>query len=265
MAPQLQCEAALFSPTTGILDSHALMSVLEAQFQNLGGEIALHTQVENLERLADGTFRITTRTTPQAGKTGTNGTTTVTSKYLVIAAGLHATILADKLHSQPIPKAGRPATDTYKPPRTYYAKGHYFTLNKPAPFENLIYPLPSKTGLGIHLTLGLDGSSRFGPDVGWTKTLDYRFEDNDGVRLKAFENAIRRYLPDLPKAALAPDSTGIRPRTYDQAEPVADFAIHGPARHKMQNMVALYGIESPGLTGALAIAPLVAKLLRTKP
>ena len=146
-------------------------------------------------------------------------------------------------------------------PPTFYAKGHYFTLSGRAPFQHLVYPMPDRAGLGIHVTLDLGGQCKFGPDVsGWPTAPDYGFEP--GLEDK-FYRAIRRYYPDLPDRALQPGYTGIRPKVTGPTEPAGDFLIQGPAAHGVAGLVNLFGIESPGLTACLAIAQRVWEELRS--
>jgi L-2-hydroxyglutarate oxidase LhgO len=147
-------------------------------------------------------------------------------------------------------------------PETYPAKGHYFALSRRAPFRHLIYPMPSGAWLGVHLTFDVAHRARFGPDIQWVDQVTYDFEDPDGARCAAFERAIRRYWPGLPDSALVPDSVGVRPKIYREGDPVADFAIDGPSKHGIPRLVALYGIESPGLTSCLAIGEHVTPLLK---
>jgi L-2-hydroxyglutarate oxidase LhgO len=145
-----------------------------------------------------------------------------------------------------------PKRQGYDPPKLAFAKGHYFGLNRLAPFQRLIYPVPVAGGLGTHLTLDMQGRARFGPDVKWIDRVDYSFDDSDGQLRAKFERDIRRYWPALPAGALQPAYTGIRPKISREGQ--QDFEIHGPKQHGVQRMVALYGIESPGLTSCLAIA-----------
>jgi L-2-hydroxyglutarate oxidase LhgO len=151
--------------------------------------------------------------------------------------------------------------DGYRVPETYFAKGHYFALSGCAPFGRLIYPLPAGGGLGVHLTLDTGGAAKFGPDIAWCERVDYAFEDADGTRRRAFEQEIRRYWPGLPAGALLPGYTGIRPKLTRAGEPAADFAIHGAREHGVAGLVALYGIESPGITASLAIGERILGLL----
>jgi L-2-hydroxyglutarate oxidase LhgO len=121
--------------------------------------------------------------------------------------------------------------------------------------------MPQGAWLGVHLTLDTSGRAKFGPDIEWTDSVSYAFDDQGGARRTRFEREIRRYWPGLPEDALQPDYVGVRPKLYREGEPVADFSIDGPERHGIARLVALYGIESPGLTSSLAIAEHVSRLL----
>jgi L-2-hydroxyglutarate oxidase LhgO len=246
LEPELVCHAAYLSPSTGIIDTHGFMQALEGHIQANGGEVVLSTRVAHVSPDPVG-YRVV------LAAAGTNGadTQSLTCAKLVLAAGLHTTTLAAPLFAQ------LPATDHedgYAPPATYFAKGHYFTLSGRAPFSHLIYPMPRDGGLGVHLTLDIAGDARFGPDVTWIDQISYGFDDADGARHNAFIEEIRRWWPTLNAAALQPGYTGIRPKLSRAGEPAADFAIHGPQTHGRDGLVALFGIESPGLTAALAIA-----------
>jgi L-2-hydroxyglutarate oxidase LhgO len=143
-------------------------------------------------------------------------------------------------------------------PRRYLAKAHYFALTGRSPFQRLVYPLANSASLGIHVTLDLQGNARFGPDASWIEDIDYSFDES---RRALFASAIRLYYPDLDEARLQPAYTGIRPKISAPTEPAADFCIRGPQQHDGCPIVALYGIESPGLTASLAIAEHVLRLL----
>ena len=241
LEPELQCTAACLSPSTGVLDSHGYLQALQGNLEALGGQVVLQTDVRGVTRRKDGLF---------AAKVGSGAAAmTLTARNLVTAAGLGANALV------------RDLSEDYRPPRCYPAKGHWFQLQGKSPFRHLIYPMPQGAWLGLHLTLDSTGRARFGPDCEWRDEVSYDFEDADGRRLAAFESEIRRYWPGLPAGALAPDSTGVRPKLYPEGAPVADFSIEGAADHGLPGFVGLYGIESPGLTASLAIGAEVARLL----
>ncbi len=245
LEPELSCVAAYLSPSTGVIDSAGLMSALEGHLTTLGGEVVLNAAVTRLAAPAGegGDFVVEIVSGGESS--------TLTARNVVIAAGFGATALGRTL-AYP---------NDYRVPETYPAKGHYFALAKHAPFRHLVYPMPTGAWLGVHLTFDVAHRARFGPDIAWVDNVSYDFEDADGARRARFERAIRRYWPDLPDGALAPDSVGVRPKIYREGEPVADFAIDGPAAHCIPRLVALYGIESPGLTSSLAIGEHVATLL----
>jgi L-2-hydroxyglutarate oxidase LhgO len=245
LEPELACVAAYLSPSTGVVDSHGLMLALEGHLTTLGAQVVLNTAVTGLAAPpgeADA-FQIETES---AGETSR-----LTTRNLVLAAGFGGTALGRML-------AYRPG---YCVPETYPAKGHYYALAGRAPFKHLVYPMPQGAWLGVHLTLDVANRAKFGPDIEWKDSVSYDFEDAGGLRRARFEREIRRYWPGLPDGALQPDYVGVRPKIYRQGEPVADFAIHGPAQHGLPRLVALYGIESPGLTSSLAIGDYVAALL----
>ncbi len=229
--PAILCRSALWSPSTGIVDSHAFMLALRADLEAADGVIACHSPVTAIFVEQHG-FAV---------KTGTSGEFTLYCDRLINAAGLFATHVAETI-------AGLAAVHV---PQAKYAKAHYFTYSGRSPFSTLVYPLPADGGLGIHATLDLGGSIRFGPDVDWVTSIDYRFDES---RKDAFVDAIRRYFPDLDPARLHPGYTGIRPKLSGAGQPAADFLIQASDVHGVAGLVNLYGIESPGLTAALAIA-----------
>jgi L-2-hydroxyglutarate oxidase LhgO len=238
LEPELACVAALLSPSTGIVDSHALMLALEGHVEANGGSVVLRCPVQHIEQVSDG-FRL---------QTGGDAPGAVTCANLVLSAGLHATRLAESLTF----------ASNYRPPQTYYAKGQYYALSGKSPFQRHIYPMPDGAWLGLHATVDIGGRCKFGPDIEWIPDIDYGFEPE---KLAKFLDFIRSYYPGLDAARLHPDYTGIRPKLYREGEPVPDFAIHGPDVHGVAGFVGLYGIESPGLTAALAIGEMVARML----
>jgi L-2-hydroxyglutarate oxidase LhgO len=247
LEPGLRCIAALSSPTTGIVDSHGLMLALQGDLEAAGGMVAVGSAVDSavlgqggqphLIRMVDGTE--------------------VASRVLVNSASLHACALARRF-------AG---LDAQFVPREYFAKGNYYALPGKAPFSRLIYPAPDDAWLGVHLTLDLGGQAKFGPDLQWldvarAEDIDYKV---DPARAVGFYAEVRRYWPGLADGALQPSYSGVRPRIHGPAERAPDFRIDGPQLHGVAGLVDLFGIESPGLTSALAIAEHVAALLRDMP
>jgi L-2-hydroxyglutarate oxidase LhgO len=172
----------------------------------------------------------------------------VRATTVINAAGLRAPSVSRSI-------AGVPGASI---PSEYFAKGHYFTLAGPSPFRHLVYPVPEPGGLGIHVTLDLAGQARFGPDVSWVQAVDYRFDE---TRAAAFYAAIRCYYPALADGSLAPGYSGIRSKLVAAGAPAADFVLSGPASHGISGYVALYGIDSPGMTAALELAQRARKCL----
>jgi L-2-hydroxyglutarate oxidase LhgO len=240
LEPELNCVAALLSPSTGVLDSHGYMLALHGHIEAHGGAVVLRCPVARVERTPGGLFRLAT---------GGGSTAVITCRSLVLSAGLNASRLARTL---------TPYGPGYAVPETYYAKGQYYALSGPSPFKRHIYPLPDGAWLGLHATVDLGGRCKFGPDIEWIDAVDYSFEPE---KLERFLGFIRSYYPALDASRLHPDYTGVRPKLYREGEPVPDFAIHGEETHGVAGLVALYGIESPGLTASLAIGEVVVGML----
>jgi L-2-hydroxyglutarate oxidase LhgO len=225
----------LFSPSTGILDSHALMRALQIDLEAAGGQVVLSAPVLGGKLVDDGI----------ALDVGGSDPAEVVCKTVINAAGLFAPGVARTISG----------LDPGLLPQPRFARGHYFVLQGPSPFRHLVYPMPSPGALGIHVTLDLAGQARFGPDITWTDGVNYAFDDG---RARAFYGAIRRYYPALADGALEPGYVGIRPKIVAEGERAADFVIQGPEVHRIAGLVNLFGIESPGLTACLAIADEVA-------
>ena len=238
MEPELRAAAALYSPETGIVDSHALMLAYQGEAEAAGAMLAFHAPLLDGEVTGAG-FRL---------QVGGEDEMALECRILVNAAGLHAPDLARRI-------AGIPAQTI---PPSYLCKGSYYGLAGRAPFGRLIYPVPEAGGLGVHLTLDLGGQARFGPDVQWVEQEDY---DVDLHRAAGFYAAIRRYWPSLPDGALVPGYAGIRPKISGPGEPAADFAVLGPIAHGVAGLVNLFGIESPGLTASLPLGEAVLRCL----
>jgi len=236
--PELTVAAALWSPETGIVDSHALMLSLLGDLERAGGQLVLRAPVVELAADGDG-YRITV-----AGE----APCVLKAQNVVNAAGLGAPELAS--HWAGLPDAQKP--------RQWMARGVYFSYSGRSPFDSLIYPVPEPGGLGVHLTLDLAGQARFGPDVEWVDTEDYRVNP---ARLATFVQGIKAWWPGLDESRLQPAYAGIRPKLAGPDGGFADFRIDGPQEHGVAGAVNLFGIESPGLTSCLAIADLVVQKL----
>lgn len=224
--PELAVSAALYSPGTGIIDSHALMLALLADAEAAGALLVPRCTVSSLTASDQGIV-------VQADEMA------ILARSVVNAAGLGAVALAATL----------PGITGL--PQAHFARGTWFGLPGRALFSHLVYPVPEPGGLGIHLTLDLGGGMRFGPDVEWISAVNYRLSD---ARAAHFAASIRRYWPGLPEGVLAPVSCGVRPKIHGPGQPAADFRIDGPAQHGIPGLVNLLGIESPGLTACMAIA-----------
>lgn len=241
LEPALECIAALYSPSTGIVDSHALMLALQGNAEAAGTSIAFHAPFLGAKVTADG-FLL---------HVGGEAPMELACSRLINAAGLHAPALARRIDGLP-PDAV---------PRDYLCKGSYFNVSRRAPFTHLIYPAPEADGLGVHMTLDLGGQARFGPDTEWVETEDYQVNP---ARADSFYAAIRSYWPDLPDGSLQPAYSGIRPKISAPGEPACDFMISSQREHDVPGLINLFGIESPGLTSCLAIAKHVRELVERR-
>lgn len=240
LEPDLYCQQALLSPSTGIVDSHALMLSLLGEAENAGAQLVLNSPLQKLEIKGPQHFVCYFDDSEE---------TRLSCAYLINASGLHATELAkqfDGLNKKHIPQA------------YYYCKGRYFSYSGKSPFKHLIYPMPNKDGLGVHLTLDLGGQIKFGPDVFWTEHESYDVESD---QVESFYRAVRRYWPELKDGTLQAAYAGIRPKLSGPNQTAADFMISFEEQHGIAGLVNLFGIESPGLTASLAIAELVASKL----
>jgi L-2-hydroxyglutarate oxidase LhgO len=240
LEPALKCDAALLSPSTGIIDSHAYMLALRGDAEDAGAAFAFHTPLVRAKANA-GMIEL---------EAGGEAPMTLACNLLVNAAGLDAPAIARVIAGMPIEKI----------PSAYLAKGNYFSCSKKAPFSRLIYPVPEPGGLGVHLTLDMAGQARFGPDVEWVDHIDYEVNP---ARAERFYPAIRKYWPTLPDGALMPSYSGMRPKIVPPAVASQDFLIQGPGDHGVDGLINLFGIESPGLTSSLAIADHVGELADT--
>lgn len=238
MEPEVHCVRALWSPSTGIVDSHALMLALQGDAEEAGAMLALLTPVTGGQVMNDG-IRL---------DCGGDAAMSVVADIVINSAGLHAQKVAQSI-------SGVPAETI---PPIHYCKGNYYTLSSSPPFSRPIYPVPERAGLGVHVTVDLAGQVRFGPDTEWIDEIDY---DVDPARADSFYEAVRKYYPALADGAIAPGYAGIRPKLQAPGDAARDFVIQGPDDHGVSGLINLYGIESPGMTAALAIADHVAGTL----
>lgn len=241
LEPAVSCVAALLSPSTGIIDSHGFMLALQGDLEDVGGTVAFRAPVRRGRCTPEGIHL----------EAGSDELFELVAQVVVNSAGINAQQVARGIEGVP--------EERIPPP--IYAKGNYFILQGKAPFHHLVYPIPEPGGLGVHLTLDLAGQAKFGPDVEWIEKLDYTV---DPARAERFYRAIRGYWPALPDGALHPGYAGIRPKLSGPGAAAADFLIQGPEAHGVRGLINLYGIESPGLTAALAIAEHVAEAVASK-
>jgi len=239
LEPELSCEAALLSPQSGVFDSHGYMLALQGEIEAAGGAVVVATPFEGARPLPAGGFEI---------RAGGVEPATLTCRYLVTAPGLSAQAVAAAIEGFP-PRAI---------PAGHYGKGRYFRLVGKAPFSRLIYPPPIAGALGTHYRRDLGGQAVFGPDLIFVDELDYGV---DPAAANGFYAYIRKFWPGLPDGSLTPDYAGIRPKLHGPGEPQGDFRIDGAKTHAIAGLVALFGIESPGLTSSLAIGEEVAARL----
>ena len=236
LEPGLNAHSAILSPESGVFDSHGYMLALQGEIEDAGGSVVVSTPFERAEPLAGGGFTIIA---------GGEGGATLTTRLLATAPGLAAQAVAARI-------AGYPAD---RIPTGHFGKGVYFRLTGKAPFERLIYPPPIPGALGTHYRKDLGGQAVFGPDLSYVATEDYSV---DAAKAAEFEGYIRRFWPGLPDGALTPDYAGIRPKLHGPGEAQPDFQLRGREDHGIDGLVALFGIESPGLTSSLAIGEAVA-------
>ena len=230
LEPHVECCAGVFSPTTGIIDSHEYMTSLLGDLEANGGIVAFNSEVTSVKN-GDGLL------VESSGLT-------LNPRTLINAAGLWA------------PEISRQLGSRYQ---AYFAKGHYYTLSGKSPFKHLVYPIAESGGLGVHVTLDTGGQARFGPDVVWISDVDYGFSESNKTK---FIESVRSYYPDLDESKLIPGYTGIRPKLVPKGNTPGDFVVNGPSETRVPNYVELLGIESPGLTASLAIADHVLELVR---
>ncbi|HEY5624003.1 MAG TPA: NAD(P)/FAD-dependent oxidoreductase [Gammaproteobacteria bacterium] len=239
LEPEVRCAAALMSPSTGIVDSHSLMLALRGDLEAAGGSVAVVSEFRRGE-VRDGLMRLSVATDDDEIEISANA--------VVNAAGLASSQVARAISG----------LDPELVPETHYAKGTYYVLNGKSPFSHLIYPMPDGAWLGVHVTLDMAGSTRFGPNQRWIDEIDYQ---PDADQAEVFAASIERYWPGVSADLLSPGYAGVRPKIVAEGEPPGDFVIQGCSDHGIAGLVNLFGIESPGLTSSLAIGEEVAGML----
>ena len=237
--PEIKAELAMFCPSSGIIDASDFILSLEADLQQKGVTVSFNAKVENINKLNKG-FSV---------QVNSEESYSVDAETVINCAGLNAVDIASRtedLNQDLVPEA-------------YYGKGHYFQLNGNHPFKkHLVYPLPAKDSLGVHVSLDISGKVRFGPDLTWVEELDYSFDE---TLKEKFIESIKIYWPNLNPEKLTPDYTGIRPKIYGPGGKTADFLLQTSKEHKLEGLINLLGIESPGLTASLSIAKKVSSIL----
>ena len=251
--PALAASSALFSPSTGIVDSHSYMQSLLTNAEQQGVIFSRSTSVESIKPEDKG-FRLLTiiddgrLRQPYALRT----------KILINCAGLGALNLAAMVFDELEHNDSRLQwSDVF--PEQLFSKGSYFDYTGRNPFTHLIYPLPDSENdaLGIHATIDLSGALRFGPDAEWYERIDYSVDPSKAV---VFARSVQQYFPTLDSSKLKPGYAGIRTKLKTEGAP-SDFVIRNEDEAGLPHLINLFGIDSPGLTSSLAIAGRVESLL----
>jgi len=242
LEPEVQAVMAVSSPTSGVLDVHGYLNALRGDIERAGSSVVTGVPFTGASPLRAGGAGFHVR----AGRGAAS--TALTCRLLVTAAGLGAQDAARAIEGFP----------AHAIPRRYLGKGVYFSLAGKPPFKRLIYPPPIPGALGVHYCIDLAGRARFGPDLAYVDAESY---DVDPAKADGFAASVRRFWPGLPDGALTPAYAGIRPKLHGPGEPQPDFRIDGPDAHGLEGLVAMFGIESPGLTSSLAIGEVVAARL----
>ena len=241
LEPLIKSSGGLYVPSTGIINQHSLMQSYLGEFENNGGMVSYNSTVKRIS-IDNKKFEIEVIDNKK-------NKTIIICDYLINAAGIFASDIANNIEG---------LNKSYVP-KTYLVKGNYFSLNKKLPINHLIYPVPEMISLGIHLTLEVDNSIKFGPDAEWVDD-PYDYSVNENLKSK-FCHSINKYLPDISEDMLSPSYAGLRPITSKEDRVKRDFTISTVENHKIENLINLYGIESPGLTSSLAIANYITERL----
>lgn len=237
LEPNIDVARALFSPSTGIVEPDELMSHFYAQARKNGAVFAMETEVTGLRKVEEGY---------ETTGVSVGEKFTVTAKTVINCAGLYADRIATMVGLD-VDKLGY---------RLHPCKGDYFRLAGKPPVKMLVYPVPKKAGLGIHLTPDLGGSIRLGPNDYYVEHVSYEVESDE----KEFREGVERFMPLIREREIRPDSAGVRPKLQGPKDSFRDFVIRHEADRRLFGFIDLIGIESPGLTGAPAIAEFVSEV-----
>ena len=237
--PEVSAREALFSPSTGIIDTHALMTTFYLRAQSDGAVIAFRSAVTGIES-SKGMYAVQVN----------GGEYSFRTRILINCAGL----CSDRVASL----AGIDIDE--KDYRLKYCKGDYFSASPSPKLAHLVYPVPQEeqVGLGVHATLDLAGRVRFGPDTEYVTALEYAVDERKG---DAFWESVRKYLPGVRREQIQPDTSGIRPKLQGPGDPYRDFVITEESAAGSPGLINLIGIESPGLTSCVPIARYVSRLV----
>jgi len=242
MEPAINAEGAIYSPSTGIFDTHSFMKCLISSFEKNGGQIAYNTEVTGITKKGS-MYEVTVIDSQK-------DSFTLNSAVVINCAGLNSDRIAALIGLE---KAEY---------RLKYCKGDYFRLSrsKEADIKHLIYPVPKEDGggLGIHLTLDLAGSIRLGPDDEYVEKIDYNI---DPSKARLFFKSVKTFLPFAELSGISPDTSGVRPKLQGKGELFRDFIIRDEDSNGFPGFIDLIGIESPGLTASLSITKMVAKMV----
>jgi L-2-hydroxyglutarate oxidase LhgO len=240
LEPSIEAGAGLLSPSSGIFDSHNLLKFLYSQAREKGAEFVFGTEVIGIER-ASAKYKVHIR--------DRDGISAFVAPVVVNCAGLNSDRMAE-LAGIDIAKSGY---------ELHYCKGEYFSLD--SKYRNLIsrliYPTPEQAGHGIHWRQALDGRVLLGPSAHYVEAIDYSVDE---TYKQYFYSSAKRFLPFVELEDLAPESAGIRPKLQGAGEGFRDFVITDEEKAGFPGLINLIGIESPGLTAALAIARFVGRM-----
>ena len=241
LEPNVKAVAALLSPSTGVVDSYNLLRCYYGRAKENAVEFVFNTAVIGIVR-SGGHYKVSIK--------DSEGISSVTANVVINAAGLFSDKVA-QLAGIDLEKAG------YK---LHYCKGEYFSLNPKVgcSVHRLVYPVPEQAGVGVHVTLSIDGSMRLGPDTKYVDMIDYAVDESAG---EEFYQAVRRYLPSVELDDLVPDFAGVRPKLQGPGEGFRDYVIRDETEKGLPGLINLIGIESPGLTASPAIAKYVAEII----